>query len=86
MTAYTATFSDGSVRSLKKSKRDYSHAWLLAWTVTHNGAPLSQTEGGFSASEVLAAKALRAARGRYGIVVADLAEVVPVSVAPQGKW
>lgn len=81
MTAYTASFSDGTVRSLKNSKRTYSHAWLLAWTVKHNGQPLEQSDGGFSASEVLANKALRAARGRYGVVIADVAEVVAVATA-----
>lgn len=81
MTSYTATFADGSTKTLKASKREYSHAWRMTWTIQYRGAPFQQSMSGFAASEVLAQKALAAAVSRYGKSGTDSAEVVEAARA-----
>lgn len=55
-TAYTATFADGEVMSLKGSGREYSHAWRV---VLDDRDGTRQTYHGWAGTTELAHKAMR---------------------------
>jgi hypothetical protein len=56
MTAYSATFADNTVLSLKDSRREYSHAWRV--TYRGPGDTSDRTMTGWAGTEELARKAM----------------------------
>ena len=56
MTHYRTTFTDGQVREIKNSRRQYSHAWRVVW---NNPDDIARASFGFAGSRELAEKAAR---------------------------